>query len=164
VAEALGAIDRTAVQEMCEALVHRQAKPLLLRIEDLHSRGADFKRLAEELALQLRHLLVARSTGDAPGELADSEKKAVLALSQEADPAQLARLFDLVHQSIWEVGRAAQPRLALEVALLKCIHLAPSTSVSELAARLEALSTRLAGGATPLAAEGGRPVRAPFRS
>ena len=34
-AEALGAVDRTAVQEMCEALVRRQAKPLLARIEDL---------------------------------------------------------------------------------------------------------------------------------
>jgi len=164
VAEALGAIDRTAVQEMCEALVRRQAKPLLARVEDLHSRGADFKRLAEELSLHLRHLLVTRATGDAPEELADSEKKAVLSLSQEADPTQLARLFDLMQQSIWEVGRAAQPRLALEVALLKCIHLAPSMSVSELAARLEAVSTRLAGGATPLAAEGGRPARTPFRS
>ncbi|MBI5548517.1 MAG: DNA polymerase III subunit gamma/tau [Deltaproteobacteria bacterium] len=165
VAEALGAIDRTAVQEMCEALVRRQALPLLKRVEDLHVRGADFKRLAEELALHLRHLLVARSTGEAPEDLADSEKKAVLALAQEADPAQLARLFDLVQSSIWDVSRAAQPRLAMEVALLKCIHLAPGTSVSELAARLEALAARLGGGtSTTAAAEGGRPRPSSFRS
>ncbi|MGC4123052.1 MAG: DNA polymerase III subunit gamma/tau [Myxococcales bacterium] len=164
IADALGAIDRTAVQEMCEALVRRQAKPLLARVEDLHSRGNDFKRLAEELALHLRHLLVARSTGEAPEELADSEKKAVLALAQEADPAQLARLFDLVHGSIWEVSRAAQPRLAMEVALLKCIHLAPGSSISELAARLEAVSARLAGGTAPAVADGGRPRPSTFRS
>jgi DNA polymerase-3 subunit gamma/tau len=163
VAEALGAVDRTAVQEMCEALVRREAKPLLARIEDLHSRGVDFKRLAEELALQLRHLLVTRSTGEAPEELAESEKKAVAALAQEAEPAHLARLFDLMHGAIWDISRAAQPRLAIEVALLKCVHLAPASSISELAARLEALSAKLSGSVAP-AVQGGRPHPAPFRS
>jgi DNA polymerase-3 subunit gamma/tau len=161
VAEALGAIDRSAVQEMCEALVHRDAKKLLARVEQLNNYGADFKRLAEELALQLRHLLVARSIGEAPEELADSERKAVLALAQEADPAQLARLFDLAHGAIWEVGRAAQPKLALEVALLKGVHLAPSASVSELLARVEALSRKLGTVSAAPAAEEARPQR-PF--
>lgn len=158
VAEALGAVDRAAIQEICEGLVRRDARKVLARIEDLHSRGSDFKRLAEELALQLRHLLVARSIGEAPEELAESERKAVLALAGEADPAQLARLFDLVHAGIWEISRAAQPRLALEVALLKCIHLAPSAPVSELLARVEALSRRLGGAA---AGDETRPTR-PF--
>ncbi|MBI5542605.1 MAG: DNA polymerase III subunit gamma/tau [Deltaproteobacteria bacterium] len=167
VAEALGAVDRTAVQEICEALLKRDARPVLARIEDLHVRGADFKRLAEELALWLRHLLVARTVGEAPEELADSEKKAVLAAAKDADPAHLTRLFDLIHGSIWDVSRAAQPRLAFEVALLKCVHLAPSTSVFELLARVESLSKRLdlpPGAGSALAAEGGRPPQRPFRA
>ncbi len=162
VAEALGAVDRTAVQAICQGLVRRDAKAVLARVEDLHSRGADFKRLAEELALELRHALVARSVGEAPSELADLDKKAVLALGAEADPAQLARLFDLVHGAIWDVSRAAQPKLALEVALLKCIHLAPGAPIGELVARVEALAQKLAG-AAPAAAEGGRPPPATFR-
>ncbi len=161
VAEALGAVDRTAVQEICEGLVRREPRTVLSRIDDLHSRGADFKRLAEEIALQLRHLLVARSLGEAPEELAETEKKAVLALGAEADPVQLARLFDLVHGAIWEVSRAAQPKLALEVALLKCIHLAPGAPVGELIARLESLSQKLDG--VPAVAEGGRPPTPTFR-
>jgi DNA polymerase-3 subunit gamma/tau len=167
VAEALGAVDRTAVHEICRALVQRDAKPVLARIEDLHARGTDFKRLAEEIALYLRHLLVARSIGEAPAELADSERKEVLALGQEADPVQLTRLFDLVQGAIWEVSRAAQPRLAMEVALLKCIHLAPGAPVSELIARVESLARRLDPNATPSstpAAEGGRPGSRPFRT
>jgi DNA polymerase-3 subunit gamma/tau len=161
VAEALGAVDRTAVHHICQALIQRQAKEVLTRIEDLHTRGVDFKRLAEELALYLRHLLVARTLNEAPEELADSERKAVLALAGEADPAQLARLFDLVHGAIWEVSRAAQPRLAMEVALLKCVHLAPGSAVTELLARAETLVKRLdlpAPTPVPPAAEGGRPV------
>lgn len=163
VAEALGAIDRTAVQEICEALVRRDAKAVLARVEALHNLGADFRRLAEELALHLRHLLVARSVGEAPEELADSERKAALTLANQTDPAHLARLFDLLHGAIWEVSRAAEPRLAMEVTLLKGIHLAPSAPVSELIARVDTLSRKL-GDAAPgtSAAEGVRPPPRPF--
>jgi DNA polymerase-3 subunit gamma/tau len=166
VAEALGAVDRTAVQEMCEALVRRDGKALLARVDGLYLRGVDFKRLAEELALHLRHLLVARSVGEAPSELTDSEQKAVLALSKESDPAQLTRLFDLVHGGVWEVARAPQPRLALEVVLLKGIHLAPGASVSELLARVETLAKRFPSPSSTShapAAVGGRPAPEPFR-
>src|SRR4051794_19101746 len=85
VAEALGAIDRTVVQLFAEALVRRDAKTVLEKTEDVFNRGVDLKRLAEEIALQLRHLFVAKATGKAPEELAESEAKAVMQLAREAD-------------------------------------------------------------------------------
>ncbi|MFN7131592.1 MAG: DNA polymerase III subunit gamma/tau, partial [Myxococcales bacterium] len=168
VAESLGAVDRTAVHDICVGMVRRDAKAVLTRVEELYVRGIDFKRLAEETALYLRHIIVARATGEAPEELADSEKKDVLALAQQADAAQLTRLFDLVHGAIWDISRAAQPRLATEITFLKGIHLAPTAPVAELLARAEALAAKL-GDATSSpsrsapAAEGGRPGERPFR-
>ena len=165
VAEALGAIDRTTVQAFARALVERDAKTLLQSVEELWTRGVDMKRLAEELAWQLRHVYVAKATGAAPEELADQDREAVLALAKGADSAQLARLFDVVHGGIWEVGRAPQPRLALEMTLLKAVELAPAASIPELAARLE----RLSGGAPAESkpqqpgASGGRSGASPFR-
>src|SRR6185503_622420 len=114
VAEALGAIDRTIVQQMAAALVRRDAKALLDAVEDVFNRGADLKRLAEELALELRHVLVTRATGTPPAELAEVEQTMVIDSPPGADPAQSARLLDVVHGSVWAVGRAAQPRVALE--------------------------------------------------
>ncbi len=140
VAEALGAIDRMAVQDMTEALVRRDAKKVLDRIEDLFNAGVDLKRLAEELALQLRHVFVAKVLGAAPEELAESEQKAVLALGKEAEAAQLSRLFDVVQGCVWDVSKASQPRLALEMALLKAIQLAPAASLPDLVARVERLA------------------------
>ena len=168
VAEALGAIDRTVVQEMTEALVRRDAGPLLAQVEELFNRGVDLKRLAEELALQLRHVFVTQALATPPPELAESEQKAVRALAQEADPAQLTRLFDIVHGSVWEIGRAPQPRLALEMALLKAIQLSPSSSLPELVSRVD----RLLGGNTRTeaapqkspGASGGRSGAPPFRA
>jgi DNA polymerase-3 subunit gamma/tau len=165
VAEALGAIDTTVVQGFAEALVRRDASTLLHLVEDSHVKGVDLKRLAEEVALQLRHVLVTLATGTPPAELADAEQQAVTKLASEADAAQLARLFDVVHGAVWDVGRAAQPRLALEMALLKAVQLAPAASIPELIARVEKLAG--AGGMEPArktaGAPGGRSAPAPFR-
>jgi DNA polymerase-3 subunit gamma/tau len=153
VAEALGAIDRTVVHALAQSLVRRDARTLLAAIEDVFNKGIDLGRLAEELAQYLRHLFVARSLGEAPSELAESEQRSVVALSKEADPAQLARLFDVVYGSAREVSRSEQPRLALEMSLLKAVQLAPAASIPELIARVEKLG-----------ASGGRSTPAPFRS
>ena len=142
---------------------------VLERVEDVFTRGVDLKRLAEELALQLRHLFVAKTLGQAPAELAESEQKALVALAAEADPAQISRLFDVVHGCVYDVSRAAQPRLALEMALLKAIQLSPAGSIPELLARVERLSGGLgaSGSAKPAAAPGapgGRSAPGNFRA
>ncbi len=166
VAEALGAIDRGAALNLCAALIHRDAAAVLTQVEALHCRGVDFKRLIEELTLQLRHLLVARSVSDpaarkeALSELADSERESIEALARDVDPAQIARLFDIVHGATWEISRAAQPRLATEVTLLKCVHLAPSQPIAAMIARVDEIARRLGG---TLGAEGAAAQTRPMR-
>ncbi|XXF79806.1 DNA polymerase III subunit gamma/tau [Myxococcaceae bacterium GXIMD 01537] len=159
VADAMGAIDRTVVQDFVEALVRKDARRVLERVEEVFNRGVDLKRLAEELALQLRHLFVAKTLGEAPAELAESERTALVGLAKDADSAQLSRLFDVVHGAVWDVARAAQPRLALEMALLKAIQLSPGGNIPDLLAKVERLSAGLASGAP-----GGRSAPANFRA
>ncbi|MBX7113705.1 MAG: DNA polymerase III subunit gamma/tau [Myxococcaceae bacterium] len=166
VAEALGTIDRTLVQAFAEALVRRDAKTLLSRTEEVWNRGLDLRRVAEELSFQLRHLFVAKATGAAPTELGETDRDAVLALSREADAAQLARMFDVVHQAGWDIGRAPQPRLAFEMTLLKAVELAPAASIPDLITKVE----RLMGGGQAEAprpnvgASGGRSPPSTFRA
>ena len=169
VAEALGAIDRTVVQQMTEGLIRRDAARVLGHVAEVYNRGLDLKRLAEEISLQLRHLFVTKTTGEAPAELAESERRALVELSREADAAQIARMFDIVHAYVMEVTRADQPKLALEMSLLKAIQLAPAASIPELVAKIE----RLSGGSlaadpkrapAPAGAPGGRSAPPPFRS
>src|SRR5215217_4949634 len=168
VAEALGAIDRTMVQDFAEALVRKDARRILERVEEVFNRGLDLKRLAEELALQLRHLFVTKTLGEAPAELAESEQKALIALAKEAESAQLTRLFDVVHGCVWDVSRAAQPRLALEMALLKAIQLSPGGSIPELLARVDRLAAGLPQGEgankNNAGAPGGRSSSTNFRA
>jgi DNA polymerase-3 subunit gamma/tau len=139
VAEALGTLERTVVQDLAASLVDRDVRRTLERVEQVFDRGLDLKRLAEELALELRHVFVTLALGEPPPELADSEQAGLRAIAARATAAQVARLFDVVHAAIAEVGRADQPRLALEMALLKGIQLAPAAALPELVTRLERL-------------------------
>ncbi len=161
VAEALGTIDRTVVHSLAKALVTRDAATVLKHTEEVWNRGVDLRSLAEELAWWLRHLFVARATGAAPEELADTDREAVVALARDADPAQLARLFDVVHSGVWEIARASQPRLAFEMTLLKALHLAPASSIPELISRVERLAS---GQPASSGAPGGRSTTPPFRA
>ncbi|ATB37018.1 DNA polymerase III subunit gamma/tau [Cystobacter fuscus] len=167
VADALGAIDRTVVQDFAEALVRKDARRVLERVEEVFNRGTDLKRLTEELALQLRHLFVAKTLGEAPTELAETERTALSALAKDADAAQISRLFDIVHGCVWDVSRAAQPRLALEMALLKAIQLSPAGSIPDLLARVDRLAAGLGaedGHKVAPGAPGGRSSPANFRA
>lgn len=162
VAEALGTIDRTLIQRFGESLIRLDSKNLLELVEEAFNRGTDMKRLAEELALQLRNLLVTKAVGKPPPELSEGEQKALLALSREAETAQLARLFDIVQSAAAEMAlKATQPRLWVEMALLKAVQLSPTASIPELLAKVERLST-----SKPVAfgAPGGRPEPTNFRA
>jgi DNA polymerase III subunit gamma/tau len=156
VAEALGTVDRTAVHGLCRALVNRDAKAMLALVDEQYTRGVELKTLAEEAAIYLRHLIVTRVQGTPPEELADVDRRAIAELAKETDVAQLARLFDLVHTAVTEVGRSSKPKLALEVAMLKAIHLAPSSSIPDLVARLEQISRGGAGSGGSAEGQGGR--------
>jgi DNA polymerase III gamma/tau subunit len=161
VADALGAIDRRSVLDLASALVHRQADRVVAVLAEQYERGTDPRRLCEALCQELRNLLVCRLSGKAPADLPDHEQRQCQALSKEAEPPQLARLFELCHEMLGEMGRAFDPRLALEVALLKGVYLAPGASVLELLERTEALAKGLPppnrGAPPPPSAEPAKP-------
>lgn len=165
VSEALGAIDQTIVHRFAEALVRRNAKQLLEQSEEAFTRGLDFKRLAEEIAFQLRHLFIAKALGEAPSELSETEQKPVLALAREAEAAQLARMFDVVQGCVQDLSRSPQPRIAFEMSLLKAIQLAPGASIPELLEKVDRLSAAI-GNPEPkkLGAPGGRSDQPSFPS
>lgn len=166
VIDALGAIDQTLVHQFAQALVQRGAKALLDLSEEAFTRGVEMKKLAEEIAFELRHLFVAKALGQAPSELPEAEQKAVVALAREANLAQLSRMFDVVHASVTEISKSPQPRIAFEMSLLKAVQLAPAASIPELIERVERLSAGTAPAEQPkrTGAPGGRPDQPSFRA
>lgn len=157
-AQALGALDRGVVSALVDSLLRRDPAGILQGVARVHEGGHDLKRLAEDLAAHLRDLLAARVEG-APLDLPDHELKALQVQAGSAEPAELARLFELVHGSLFDIARASQPRNALEISLLKAVYLAPAASVQQLLARADELARRVgAGGGGGGGSSGGGPL------
>lgn len=155
-AQALGALDHTVVSELTQALLARNAAGVLDAVARAYDAGHDLKRLAEDLATHLRNLIAANISGG-PLDLPDHELRALKAQAAGADAAELSRLFELVHTALSEMTRAAQPRHAFEIALLRAVHLAPADSVQGLLRRANELLQRLGGdpGSPPSGGGGG---------
>ena len=138
-AETLGALDTAVVRETVQAILARDPGAALQGVVKAYEQGADMKRLAEELASYARNLVLASLPG-VKQDLPDHELRSLAQEAKEHDGAQLARVFELLQLAQDEVAKAASPRHALEVALLRAVHLAPSGSLPDLVARVEALS------------------------
>src|SRR5207302_1085204 len=116
--------------------------------------GKIVARLGEELASHARNLVLASLAG-VKQDLPDHEIRAFAQQAAEHDPAQLARVFELLQLAEDEIAKASNPRHALEVALLRAVHLAPAGSLPALVARIEAL------GRDPPVARPAEPRKAP---
>ncbi len=150
VEEILGVIDRTEVASLAGALMSGDGALALRIVGRVFDRGLDLARLAEDLAWHLRNLLVMKVGGRAMEvlDVADHERAGLEEQAGQASAATLSFLFDVVHGAIFDIGRAVQPRLVLEVALLKSIHMAPGVDLEALVQRVEALGSVIGAGGT----------------
>src|SRR5438067_3582112 len=143
-AQALGALDRGIVAGIVAAVLRRDAGAALQGIVRAYESGADFKRLADELAAHARNLVLA-TLPEVRQELPDHELRGLAETARGHDPAQLARVFELLQDAEEDVAKAATPRHALEVALLRAVHLAPSGSLPELVEKVDRAFAKLGG-------------------
>ena len=145
IAKILGVTDRKALVASLTAIVHRDGPTLLELIDDLYNQGHDLKRFYQDLVQYARHLLLAGLYPEARrlAEVADSEWEELVRLSRVWPAAHLHNLLNVLLLGEEDLKRAPQPRLALEVLLLRLIHLEPLTPVAEWLKRLKSLEDRL---------------------
>ncbi len=145
IARILGVTDRGALLGALQAIIARQGPDLLNLIEALYNQGQDMGRFYQDLVLYARHLLVAGLHPEARhlAAVADTEWDELTRLARQAPPVHLHNLLSVLLQGEEELKRAPQPRLVLEVLLLRLIHLEPVLPLGEWLARLEALARRL---------------------
>jgi DNA polymerase-3 subunit gamma/tau len=145
IARILGVTDRSALLAALAALINREGPALLELIDDLYNQGHDLKRFYQDLVQYARHLLLAGLHPETRrlAEVADSEWEELVRLSRRWPAVHLHNLLSVLLQGEEELKRAPQPRLALEVLLLRLLHLEPLTPVAEWLKRLESLEEQL---------------------
>ncbi len=148
IARILGVTDRGALLGALTAIIDRKGPDLLNLIEALYNQGQDMRRFYQDLILYARHLLVAGLHPEARHvvAVADTEWEELIRLASRTPAVHLHNLLSVLLQGEEELKRAPQPRLALEVLLLRMIHLEPLLPLAEWLRRLDALELRLKTG------------------
>jgi DNA polymerase III subunit gamma/tau len=142
-AEALGVVDRDLYFEVSERARARDTASLLRTVDAVVRRGYDLQEFAGGLAEHLRHLYVVVSTGEADLIEADAETRGrYLAAARDLAEPDLLRALTVIDDAERELKHSPQPRLKLELALLKLAHL---EGVSDLRALIERLDRMEAG-------------------
>jgi DNA polymerase-3 subunit gamma/tau len=158
VTRVLGVADRKILHELAAALIGGDAAACLEVVERLARQGFDLVHVARDVLRHLRNLVVAkvcppqaRDGGPTLREmldLADEEVEDVVALASRADADDLSRCFHGFSAAFDELVRSDQPRMALEMALVRLARRPPLLPLDELLTRVGDLERRL-GGAPP---------------
>ena len=148
VVEMLGAADAELLFDTTDALASGDAKAALESVERLSRSGRDPGQFARDLIAHLRQLLVARATGQVPESftvtVAQPERLAEQA--KNMDDAKLVGAIDSLSAAVAAMREGDDPRLTLEVALLKVATPSLDSSREALLRRIESLESRLTGG------------------
>ena len=148
--EALGVVD-TDLYFAATDRAHAGDRPGLLGLVDgLVTRGYDLNEFILGLADHIRNLLVARSTGS--GDLIEgtfATKERYLDAAGPYAEADLLHLLMLTEETASALRESRQPRLTLELALLKMASLEKAADLKQLLAHLRRLEAAVASGKLP---------------
>jgi DNA polymerase-3 subunit gamma/tau len=120
VVSTLGLTDRGLLNDLLGAITGADIKRVVELLKGLHQSGGDPKLLLLDLMEQIRNtLLLKLSSNTALVDLPDSEKEALLLLSQSLTPEDLHLLFDMALKGAQDLARASDTLLVLEMVLMR---------------------------------------------
>jgi DNA polymerase-3 subunit gamma/tau len=166
VLQLLGAVEEEALFRLMDLVVDTDTAGALMFIEELAAQGQDLGRLVTDLLEHLRHLLLVHHLGDAPESLpvTDETRERLRSQANQLGEPTILRLCDLLAIAVDDMRRGGDPRLPLELALIKVTRPGGDLSRESLAYRLEQLERHSAGGggmARPPRPEEHEPVQEP---
>jgi DNA polymerase-3 subunit gamma/tau len=144
VLQLLGAVEEEALFRLCDLVVDRDTAGLLSFVEELADQGQDLGRLVTDLLEHLRHLLLVQHMGEVPDSLPVTEETRERLRSQanQLGESVVLRLIDLLHVAVDDARQGGDPRLPLELALVKVTRPGGDLSRESLAYRLDQLESR----------------------
>ena len=141
VMQLLGAVEEEALFRLCDLVVDRDTAGALTLIEELSEQGQDLGRLVTDLLEHLRHLLLVQHLGEVPETLPVTEETSERLRDQanQLGEATVVRLIDLLAVAVEDLRQGGDPRLPLELALVKVTRPAADLSRESIAFRLDQL-------------------------
>jgi DNA polymerase-3 subunit gamma/tau len=139
VAAAGGVVERSEpVDEIVAAIADGDTRQAIVAVADAVARGSDPRVLGESLLARLRDAFLA-AVGAELGHLGDADRDAVTEAGRRITTPTLTRAMEALGTALVDMRQAADPRVPLEVALIRITDRSTDTSLAGLAERVERL-------------------------
>ena len=151
VRELLGATDGEALFRAIDRVADADAAGSLRLVGELVDGGADLGSLTSDLLGHLRAIFLCQQLGELPADIpaTDDERARLLAQAERLDPPTVHRLVDMLRDVLDQVREGADPRLPLELALVRACRPQADQSLAALEQRVARLE-RGGNAAAPL--------------
>jgi DNA polymerase III subunit gamma/tau len=163
VLQLLGAVEEESLFRLCDLVVDGDTAGALTLVEELSEQGQDLGRLVTDLLEHLRALLLVQHMGQVPDSLPITEeaRERLREQANQLGEATVVRLIDLLAIAVEDMRQGGDPRLPLELALVKVTRPAADLSRESIAYRLEQLERRGPGVETAVREVEAAPLPAP---
>jgi DNA polymerase-3 subunit gamma/tau len=148
----LGAFDTSVLVSVSDAAVRGDVPRLLTLVEELYNSGRDLKKFYGDMVRHFRDLLVVKVAGSAEA-LVDLSPDEIEQLRQRVagtSVVHLEQMLDLISREETSIRLSTQPKLTMEMALVRLARLKPVLSIETLIERLDVLRKEI--GERPLTA------------
>ena len=124
---------------MARAVLEGDGAGVIHAVDGLADKSVDMPHFARQLLQLMRDLVVLKLGAGDPAEWVPEEREMAEALVAELDILELQRAFRATSKVMDEMAHSPNPKLMLEMGLVRVATRPPLQQVSELLARLEAL-------------------------
>jgi DNA polymerase III subunit gamma/tau len=147
VLDILGVADAELVLDAAESLAERDPRAALLTVQRLSDSGRDFTQFMRDLSAHLRHLFVVQTLGEVPDSFSVTAEHTdrLAGQAERLSQGEILRAIDFLAAAIAAVKDGSEPRIQLEMALLKATQPQADLSLQALMFRIEQLEARLDG-------------------
>lgn len=138
VRELLGMFSLDSLNKVATALAAGDSKGMLDVVADLEANGRSFQHFSRELARYFRNLMVVKISGEGTKLIGASiaEQKNLAGVAAQFGEEDLTRYLKLSLDLFGEIQQSLQPRLHLEMGLLRLVHASRLQSIEEAIAGL----------------------------
>ena len=152
------------LEALFQSLIDRDASQALAAIDGALQAGRDAASIGTALLHELRIVFLAAMRADV-SHLPEAERDRATTRAASMPPGRVTRAIEVIGTSIIEMRHAPDPRVDLEVAVMRLTRADLDTDPAALIERLEAIEGQLTGGipiavATTLAAPSSAPIEA----
>lgn len=140
VVEILGLTDHMLLFDTLAAIIHRDTKAIVQIIEKTATSGFEPQLFAQNLLETIRNLLMVKIAAENISsilEMPDSELAVLQQLASLTSEEELHLLFDMALKSANDIQKAQDPRLVLEVVMLRMVSAPRLTDIHNLLQQLK---------------------------